>query len=477
MPELLGATNPVPGYDNSNVNRNLPVSPGNTQIQNVPDPTRVVRPDGRTEQQDSGTLADSERLRYDSNFQTFLQRLKDAPDLASRLTRLFAGEGMVVLSGLSEGIATEMAQVLEMIHVDPEQLSAFLSSQMKTGTRFGGALMALLRNAYARASSASVRQDILQFLKSYSDHSSTAHIEGNLLRSLRGMADAMPASWGERLRQLSAELENGIAAGDRQGNLQLLRQQVLPHMSSYVTQTHDVGTARSLLTLLTLDIARYENGSEENLLQAFHRLTSYGTLKEQLGGVDDKALLNLLRSSSFSRNSPATAYADHLAAAASLALRGEGDAQTQEIFQQLMQAMLINESVYMPVNHYLIPLEWNGNLLFSELWVDPDAGEKQEGRSSGGGGAMKFLFKIDVQSLGLFDMVLVHRAGEVDLQIACPERVAPFSGQIQQAVSQILTRNGLRPREVAVRKMARPLALTEVFPKIFEGMNSINVKV
>ncbi len=129
----------------------------------------------------------------------------------------------------------------------------------------------------------------------------------------------------------------------------------------------------------------------------------------------------------------------------------------------------------MPVNHYLIPLEWNGNLLFSELWVDPDAEEKQGGRA--GGGAMKFLFKIDVQSLGLFDMVLVHRAGEVDLQIACPEKVAPFSAQIQQALSQILTRNGLRPRDIAVRKMARPLALTEVFPKIFEGMNSINVKV
>ena len=35
MPDLLGATNPVPGYDNTNVNRNIPISPSNNQVQNV----------------------------------------------------------------------------------------------------------------------------------------------------------------------------------------------------------------------------------------------------------------------------------------------------------------------------------------------------------------------------------------------------------------------------------------------------------
>lgn len=53
MPDILGATNPVPGYDKAAVNRNLPASPENTQIQNIPDPTRVGRTDGRTERQDS----------------------------------------------------------------------------------------------------------------------------------------------------------------------------------------------------------------------------------------------------------------------------------------------------------------------------------------------------------------------------------------------------------------------------------------
>ena len=478
MPELLGATNPVPGYDKTTVNRNITVSPDNTQIQNVPDPSKVVRADGRTEQQDSNLQGDG-GIRYDSNFQTFLQRLRDTPSLADSLSRIFSGrEGIVVSSGLSAGIAEEMGRLLEMLRMDESQLLDFLQGQFKTGTRFGGALFALLRNAYDRAASDGVRTDILQFLKAYVDFDSTKHIEGNLLRDLQSMADAMPASWAEKLRDLTARLQNGIAAGNRQGNLQLLQREIFPYMSSYVERTHDMGTPRALLTMLALNVARYENGSEEKLLEGFHQLSGYGTLKGQLGGIDDQSLLLLLKSRGGGADSAgAIRFSDQLAAAAARAFRGEGSAEVQQAFQNLIAAMLLNESVYMPVNHYLLPLEWNGRMLFSELWVDPDAEDEQGRTGSGGKNIMRLLFKMDVQSLGLFDVILTAQGTDVDIQIACPDAAVPFSRQIGDAVSRILTRNDLKPARVAVRRMDRPVTLTEVFPKIFEGKNSVNVKI
>lgn len=476
MPDLLGATNPVPGYDKTAVNRNITVSPDNTQIQNVPDPSKVVRADGRSEQQDSNLQGDG-RIRYDSNFQTFLQRLRGAPSLAQSLSALFPGRGgVVVSSGLSAGIAEEMGRLLEMMRMDESQLMDFLSGQLKTGTRFGGALFALLRNAYDRAASDGVRTDILQFLKAFVDFDSTGHIESNILRDLQSMADAMPASWAEKLRDLMARLQNGIAAGNRQGNLQLLQREIFPYMSAYVERTHDMGTPRALLTMLALNVARYENGSEEKLLENFHQLSGYGTLKNQLGSIDDQSLLLLLKSrGGGDAGSRAIQFADQLAAAAARAFRGEGSAEVQQAFQNLIAAMLVNESVYMPVNHYLLPLEWDGRMLFSELWVDPNA-EDEHGRASGQR-TMRFLFKMDVQSLGLFDVILTAQGVDVDVQIACPEAAAPFSRQIGDAVSGILTRNDLRPARVAVRRMDRPVTLTEVFPKIFEGKNSVNVKI
>ena len=478
MPDLLGATNPVPGYDKANVNRTIPVSPDNAQIQNVPDTTKVVRADGRTEHQDSN-LQGYGHIRYDSNFQTFLQRLKETPGLMDSLARIFSGrEGMIVSSGLSAGIAQEMSQILEMLRLDEHQLLDFLTGQAKAGSRFGGALFALLRNAYARAASDGVRGDILQFLKTYVDFDSTSHIETNLLRDLDRMAGAMPASWAEKLRDLLAQLKNGVAAGNRQGNLQLLQREIFPYMSSYVERTHDMGTPRALLTMLALNVARYENGSESKLLEAFHQLSGYGTLKGQLGGIDDQSLLLLLRSRQSEAGSRAIQFADHLAAAAARAIRGEGSAEVQQAFQNLLAALLVNESVYMPLNHYLLPLEWEGRMLFSELWVDPNAGEESgKGGGRGASSTMRFLLKLDVQSLGLFDVVLTTLGTDVDVQIACPDGAAPFSKQIGDAVSQILARNQLNPLRVAVRRMERPVTLTEVFPKIFEGKNSVNVKI
>ena len=474
MADLLGATNPVPGYDNTNVNRNIPISPNNNQVQNVPDLDRVTGADHRTEQQDAGQAG--EKIRYDSNYQTFIQQLRQGQDGVKVLAKLLAREGTVVTSGMSEGIAEEMSQIMGLLKMDQGQLLQFLSAQMKAGTRFGGALFALLRNAYARADSAGVRGDILNFLKSYSDFSSTAHIEGNLLRNLAGMADAMPASWGDKLRQLLAQLENGVAAGDRQGNLNLIQQEVFPFMSSYVSTTHDLGTPRELLSLLALDVARYENGSEEKLLEGFHQLSGYGTLKGQLGGIDDQSLLLLLKNrGGGGGGSRAIEFSNQLASSAARAFRGEGSAEVQQAFQNLLAAMLVNESVYMPINHYLLPLEWNGRMLFSELWVDPNAEDEQN--RGGGKNTMRFLFKMDVQGLGLFDVILSAQGTDVDIQIACPDAAVPFSKQIGDAVSQILTRNDLKPARVAVRRMDRPVTLTEVFPKIFEGKNSINVKI
>ena len=473
MPDLLGPANPVPGYDKAVTNRTIQVQPEQTQIQNIADPSRITRADQRAEQQQS----QGEGVRYDSNFATFLQRLREASGSLRSMATLLAGRsGTVVLSGLSKGTAQEMAQLMEMLKMDQNQLLDFLTSQFKAGTRFSGPLFALLRGAYDRAASDSVRTDILQFLKSYADYSSTAHIEGNLLRNLEDMMAAMPASWAEKLDELIAQLKNGMAAGDRQGNLQLLQQKLIPFMGQYVERTHDLGRPRDLLSQLVLNLARYENGSETNLLESFHQLTGYGTLREQLGAIDDEALLALLNKSLPDPDSPALQFTSHLLSVASGALRGEGSSEVQQAFQNLMAALLINESVYMPVNHFILPLQWDDRLLFSELWVDPDA-EEEGGQRSRPGSSKRFLLKMDIQSLGLFDVILLTQNREVDVQIACPEKVAPFAREIEQAIAQILRNNELTPARIAVRKMDRPVALTEVFPRIFEGMNSVNVKV
>ena len=321
-----------------------------------------------------------------------------------------------------------------------------------------------------------MRQAILAFAKRYSDFSSTAHIAGNLQRTLRQISDYLPRSWRGQLAELAGRLDNGLQAGTRGENIRLLQNEILPFLGSYVERTHDMGTARTLLSRMMLDMARYENGGEEGLLLSFRQLGGYGDILSGLNQLDDAALLKLLRENSFTRAADADDFARQLTQSTQRALRGEYGSQVREAFQEVLRAFLINESVYMPLNHLVIPLEWDGKAVYSEAWVDPDAEEKQEGQEKGQP-KMQFLFKLDVQGLGFVEMTLAARGEEVSLDVYAPEEVARNSGVVAEDLRDILTRHGLNSQGVQVAKRERPLTLTQVFPDLFEGRRSVNVKV
>ena len=479
MADLLGATNRVAGYESINNKRAQPpqTRPDDLRLQNVPDTTRVSRADGRTERQGADDPMQSGALRYDSNLQAFLQQLRDAPDLPQILSQVFTWlRSAAVTPGLTEGIAEEMASLLELLRMDQEGLLRFLTNQMQGGARFSGPLFSLLRQAYQNMPSDSARQAILVFLKRYNDFSATRHVAGNLLRTLRQISEYLPGSWRGQLLDLRGQLENGLQSGDRAGNLRLLRESILPYLGSYVEKTHDLGKARMLMGMLVLDMARYENGSEEGLLAAFRQLGGYGDILGGLNQLDDAALMKLMRENAFTQAAEADQFAEQLARTASAALQGRMGVDAREAFQEIVRAFLINESVYMPLNHLVIPLEWNGKALYSEVWVDPDAENGQNGQEAEEG-KIQFLFKLDIASLGAMEITLGAVGGQVDLRVFGPEAVSGQSAVIAEDLKMILESHGLRGQSVQVDRLKTPLALQEVFPDLFEGKRSVNVKI
>lgn len=475
MPEILRPTNPVPGYDN--VSGRQPINPQdpNTNIRNIVDPNRVTRGDQRSDQQQAGDASVSHRVRYESNFLTFLQRMANSPDSASAMLRLLQGQGLQVSSGITAGLAQELQAFLEMLKMDEAQLAKFLQNQMQSGQRFGGALFAALRNAFNTSQSEMFRTEILQFLRQYSDWSSTNHLESRMLRTLYDMTRSLPSHWANQLTDMAAQLENGIAAHDRKGNLDLLRGQVFPLISDYVRRTHDHGMARGLLSMLTLDIVRYENGSENSLIQAFRHLGNYNIFKSDLSSLSDADILRLLSDTEFSKASRSDNFTQRFIELAQRSLQGEGGTAAQDIFRSLMSSILINESVYMPLQHMLLPFQWEDKAVFSEMWVDPDA-EHSGGREAP---APRILIKMDIEGVGPFDLVIDSAAGgRTSLMVSCPQQVAAFSGDISRDLTDILTRNGLSPGDVRVSAMKKPMNISDAFPNLFQEVKSgVDVKV
>lgn len=481
MADLLGAANRVPGYDAArNTGAGAAVRPGDRPVQNVPDPTRVGRADPRTEQQGADDALQSNILRYDSNLGTFLQRLRETPGLAQALRKtLVLLRSVVQTPGLQEGIAREIGSLLEMLKLDDQGFAQFLMEQLQSGNRFTGPLFTMLRQTYDALPGEFARKSLLEFAKRYSDFASTDHIGKNMLELLRQMQDYLPGNWKGRLAELTARLENGLAAGARGENLKLLQGELIPYLGEYVSRTHDLGPLRDLVSLLMLQVTRYENGDEAQMLQAFRQLGGYSEMLNSLSQLKDEAILNLLKDNGTKgkENAAHLSFADALTDTAAQALRGTFGPDVRDAFGEIMRSLLMQQSVYMPVNHAFFPLEWNGKLAYSELWVDPNAKERDSGGNGPARDKIQFLFKLDLESVGFLEVTLAARGDQVDLQVYGPESVSRNGELIAGDLKEILERNGFSGREVRVSRLEKPLALSDVFPNLFEGKQGVNVKV
>ncbi len=473
MANMLGVTNPVPGQDRTNVGQNQQIMPNDPRLQNVPDPTKITRSDNRSEQQSSSEGEASKKLQFGSNFGSFVQKLHESKNLNETLAEVM----LRFAKGTEQGpVAAILAEMMQMLKMDEGELEKFMKDQLATGNRFGGALFNAVREVFQASPSPALKEDILQFLKNYSDFTSTDHVETNILRTMDKLTHSIPASFGNKLATMTGELADLLEKGDRQGALKLLQGKIIPFLGDYTKRTHDLGLSRTLISVLTYNTARLEGGSEEQLMNSFHQLVSHGPLRAKLGGLSDDALIKLIRSSPFMQGEEINPFASLLIEATGEAMTGESGSELQEVFKQVLDTFLLNESVYIPLNHLTIPLDWDGKYLFSQMWVDPDAEENLKKGKQDEEPIAKIFLKMDVEGLGLFDLVVACQNSDTELLLHCPEEVAEHSQIIEKDIGDILRDNFLNPQEIYVGKMQQPLQLGQVFPKIYEGENSVDVK-
>ena len=141
-------------------------------------------------------------------------------------------------------------------------------------------------------------------------------------------------------------------------------------------------------------------------------------------------------------------------------------------FYNIMNGMLINESVYMPLLHFILPFQYEDNNVMSEMWVDPDAKRDNED----GGRKIKLFLKFDIQSLGKFELLMIMQDRETRLQLLVPPQLAKDEKKIHTEVADILKRNGFRFSQLLVRERVRDRRVDEVFPEIREKERTINVR-
>ena len=481
MANILQVTTPNLNTDNRNMQNPMdPRAAGdNAAVRNPVDPTRVVRADGRDGEQ-AGDSAQNDVLgaiNYESNYSAFIKGLGENQDLAEALERLLFTDTSIYQAAGNTEITALVDQFLMSLRMDsPEDLLQFLQGQQELQARFSGDFFAKLRSLMTQNASDSFKDAALAFLKGYNNYASGSHLLQQLHSLTEDIEQLMLRSFREEFRELAQSMNWEAANGDTAGNAAVLNSRLIPFLARYISQTHDYGAVRDATMLLVFNAVRYQNGDEGRLLQLFDRLLDDREFARLFQGQEQASLEQLLQTGAdaAAAQKPVMAeFADNLAKLLLHGANGQAGLENVQQFYNIMNGMLINESVYLPLLHFILPFQYEDNSVMSEMWVDPDA-KKDDGEE---GRRIKLFLKFDIRSVGKFELIMTLQDRQTRMQLFVPPALAKQERKIQTEVADIMKRNGIRIGQFLVRERVRDRRIDEVFPEIREKERTINVRI
>ncbi len=480
MANILKVTTPATGYENTANVRTNPEMQNPVHVQGPVNPDKVARSDARS---DAASQQGEEALqfKFETNYDNFIRQLQKMPSIAEELPKLLSELSSSAQSGIQGGIAQEIARFLSMINVGPEALQSMLQNQGAAAVRYTGAFFGLLRKMMNETKSVELRTSILNFLKKYTDMAESESIMQDIQRDLKEVLQRMLPRQREEAAEMGQKLisREGASQDQQAENLKTLKSDLLPYLNEYISKTHDRGVLRDTVAHMADLIGRYENGQEQNVLQAFRKLMDYQAFQKVFGDIDADKILQILANTEFEKASAKNQEMDQLVNILLRGASGEAGTENAQAFRQILEAVILNESVYMPLLHLLIPASVDDKMMFSEMWVDPDAGGGSENEDGSRERMIKGLVKFDIQDLGFFDLFFLYgdREDKVSMQINLPAALEKDEEKIQADIRKILEEHSLRPEEVVTGSSTVSIPLMEAFENLKERKNSINVSI
>lgn len=464
------------GFENQSIKSNAVTPPG-LRGENVPNPARVMSPDGKTEREDRRF-----ELLSNSNYETFIRDLKDGQELTDAMTAvLFADLETMAATGQELELLGQMEGFMDLITMGEKELMVFIQNQISQASEFGEPFFRVIKEVFDQTSQLQLKTAILRAVGKYADLASSNHTIKSILIECRAILPHLfteDRSVLEKLMERLTVLEKPYPEGgdelfsflkeNFQSNRQILLKELIPFFSSYIRKTHDMGLPRERMFLITDQVARYINGSPEEVQELFVRLLAFGDMAGRFRNASTDRLMMILGGFLRKKLEEDNHFTKEFCSLMETGLKSG----SKEQFAGIINAMLKNESVYLPLLHLMVPARFEGGTMFSELWIDPDSEGSGDGKRS-----IQMLMKLDVKNLGTVELIIGYRDRQVDMHVFYPSSLKGREKMISSAVSAIAVQNGMTPRNLQMEERKRPLRLPDVFPKIKRRKDAVNVRV
>lgn len=472
MPENLRITTPVPNSDGVI----KPNPSAQTPLVEPMDPAKVNRPNTQEQNTDSTSL--NLLLSKESVFGKFIQQLRQTPLLSETLGKILSTTIRQLKanpSSLSENSA--LRELVSGLNKEQGELVEDLMLQQKNSTLFSGPLFQLLDRVSQQAGDLQLDLRIASFLKAFDGFVSIKDTTNSILANLDNIRKNIPANDARQLALLCEKLNTEEPSEAVNHNLNVLKKEIIPFLSAYVSKSSDYGKMRETISLLLQNISILNISTRENLEAKFQELIRYcerHTTEPQLN------LMRSLYTDALNNNREQTD--SHVFHSLLHLLSKTGSGETSEIDQtvygDICRSLLLDNSVYMPFTHLILPAVLHGKFLFSQIWIEKkDDRDKNSIRSASAEMPTHLYLTFDIQDLGYFEARIKLLGKKIDLSLSCPEKLLSQSRAITNSLAQILTKNGLSFGDIRLSRCEKPEIPNLIVQKILERRQAVNVSV
>ncbi len=473
MPDNLRITTPI--TTNEGLNKLQPPK--------QPLPPLAVNPSvldhpGVENQSDQGNAFNT-LINRNSVFSKFVEQLNQTPGLSETMQQimldLFNRSDDIQNSRVFSPAMKQLAAAMKMGSADILKNLLFQSSNQ---TKFSAPIFAIFRQISRQYSGSDFDARLTTLLKAYDSFFSIGDTTESIVKELNTLTRQIPNSYGTKVQELTGELNTNQPVERQQENLTVLKEKIIPLLSKYVSATNDFGRARDSITLVVHDTARLNVGSRQELVEQFNNLVDY--CRYQLNFTPSKIeeiKTMFIQHLNQASQEPQNHFFSSLISALEESPRQSSSSVNLAVNRDTITSLLLNNSVFMPFTHLFLPINYNGQFLFSEIWIEKNDKDSNASPDFAGRQPTRLLLNFDIKGLGYFEASIELLEKRATVSLSCPVSLADRNMEISRKVSEIFSQNGLTAENVQISAQRSPTTPQKILKKVNERRSGIDVTV
>ncbi len=428
------------------------------------------------------------QVNFESNYAAFVEKMQDSLELPAQLSSILFGEGVQFARSEDPELAPVFRELLNnIVFEDPVQLADYIGEQAKIQSPYSSELFDTVRTMMQSKNLPDVyRETFTQFVKTFQDHQSGTHLLQQMQTVSQDVKSLMLPSAQEGLDKLLEQVNWKAPNGDIRENTAVINDKIIPYMAKYIAKTHDYGPVRSAAVMFSLYAVQYENGDGDKLEQLFAKMLGAPDFKTSLMRdhqmTPREAFAKAIAAGSVEKSEAqekAERTSNLLSEVLMKGVQGKAGTESAKQYTAVMNTMLANESVYLPLLHMVVPFNLQGHAVMSEMWVNPDEEDKPGVPGSEKGS--KLFLKFSLAGVGNFELVTYMPKGyaekTVELQLFYPQTITEDPKNIADAIGSICENNDLKVGGIYLAPKTRDHTLEEIFPSLQVKEKGINISI